>query len=214
MMLPQDVQNVRVRVPRAALPRSSDAHGFSRERRDLTRHLRSIVALRALGVQAVPEIVDASGAPIADAQSPADIADVEASLRALAAGPSAHARQTIDRVAAESRGDDDEVSRALDEVYRGHVDGRAAEEVLDAFLDHVHPWLTPRGVPRIDRLFETLDLARAPESLGVLLLAITRLTRQHFSRRGDFVDRFAAFLTGRGGRSAAQVEAVLRGLRA
>lgn len=212
MRLPQDVQSVR--IPRNTLPRSSGARGSSRARRDLSRHLRSIVALRALGVQAVPEIVDASGATVADAQLLADLAEVEAALHALSSGPAAHARQTLDHVAAESRGDDDEVSRALDEAYRGHADGHAAEEVLDAFLDHVQPWLTPRGVPRIDRLFETLDLARAPESLGVLLLAITRLTRQHFSRRGDFVDRFAAFLMGRGGRTAAQVEAMLRGLRA
>lgn len=214
MMHFQDGSPVRVRFPRGAVVQGLDAHGFSRARRRRARDLRGVAALRALGVQVAPEVVDAAGAPVTDAQASAVVAEVEADLRALSSGPAAHAQETVSSVAAEARRDDDEVSRTLDEVYRRHDDGRPAEEVLRAFHERVKPWLSSLGVRRVDHLFDVIDLARAPESLGVLLLAITRLTRQHFARRNDFVVRFASFLTGRGGRTAAQVEAVLRGLRA
>lgn len=167
--------------------------------------------MRTLGVPALPAL---DGPPVSTLEDDRAAAEIEAGAQQLAVGAITHARLTVQRAIEEARDDAAAVDRLLNVVYRLHADGRTADDVLDSFHDAVAPWLSPAGVRRVDLLFDSVDVARAPEALGVLLLTITRLTRHHFPRRDGFLERFAASLTGRGNRTAAQVEALLRGLRA
>ncbi len=134
-------------------------------------------------------------------------------MRALREGVSRHARATIEQARQEAERDAQEASRLLDEAYRSHERGAEDEDVLEAFLDGLESWLTPRGARRVDVVFDRIELDRAPESLGLLLLATTRRTRHHFSHRAPFIERLAVFLIGRAGRTLTQVEAMLQGLR-
>ncbi len=106
-----------------------------------------------------------------------------------------------------------DVDAVLDDVYRAHAQGQPAEDILDTFLGTLECWLTLTGIAEVNLLFDRVDLARAPGSLGLLLLATTRLTREHFARRDAFVNRLRAWLIGRDGRTERAVDDVLRGLR-
>lgn len=109
--------------------------------------------------------------------------------------------------------DAEQVGDLLKRTYEAHEQGGGFKEVLDALLDTFDRWLNVDGIARVDLLFDRVDLDRAPESLGILLLASTRLTRAYFARREAFVQRLTSWLIGRSGRTEQDVERMLRGLR-
>ncbi len=73
--------------------------------------------------------------------------------------------------------------------------------------------LTAKGVAKVDLVFDTVDLDRVPPTLGILLLAMTRLARDSFERRAPFIERLRTWLIGRDGRTARDVDDMLRGLQ-
>lgn len=111
------------------------------------------------------------------------------------------------------RSDAARVDDLLDVVYRAHARGEDSVDVLDVLLDTIEPWLSRDGVARMDLLLDHVDLDRAPESFGVLLLATTRLTRAHFVRRDAFIERLRRWLVGRSGRREQDVDQMLQRLR-
>jgi len=193
------------------IPRSLVAAG-QRDRR-LVLRIRAIAALRRVGWVVEPTFTDDEGVPIPEEQARALAAAVEPAVRELSRGRAAHARRTIAELESAQKSDEQQVDDLLDTVYQAQARGERSREVLDAFLDTLERWQNREGAPRIDRLFERVELERAPESLGILLLATTRLTRGHFARREAFIDRLRSFLIGRAGRSERRIDDILRGLR-
>ena len=95
-------------------------------------------------------------------------------------------------------------------LYGAHARGEPG--AIDAFLDDFERWLTPDGIAMVDALFERIDLGLAPEPIGILLLAMTRLTRTQFGQREAFAKRLGRWLLGRSGRTQQDVDSMLRGL--
>lgn len=182
-------------------------------RRDRVRLVSAIAALRRAGCFSNPAFVDEAGLPLPEEGARALRERLEPDIRALAPGRVAHARRTVAELRAAKLDDAGQVDLLLAAAYRDHACGEPVEETADAFLDTFERWLTPAGIAKVDLTFDRLDLDRAPGSLGLLLLAMTRLTRESFARREAFHERLAGWLLGRAGRSAEDVEAVLRGLR-
>ena len=205
-MLPANEPIRKVDVP-------ADILSAGRRDRGLVRPARKIATLRRAGVVAEPRVTDEQGAPVSGERAQALLAAVEEAVRELARGHAAHARRTLAEIEASRKSDAEQVDDLLDAVYGAHARGDRGKDVLDAFLDTFERWQNRDGVPRVDLLFERVDLDRAPDSLGVLLLATTRLTRGHFARRVAFVERLRAWLIGRAGRTERSVDAMLRGLR-
>jgi len=139
--------------------------------------------------------------------------EVEGAIRELVDGRAAHAQRTIAELEASRKSDAEQVDDLLRVAYEAHARGVRSRAVLDALLDTFERWLTPDGVARVDLLFDHVDLDRAPESLGILLLATTRLTRAHFAHREPFVERLRKWLIGRSRRTEQDVDNMLRGLR-
>lgn len=99
----------------------------------------------------------------------------------------------------------------LEDFYEGRKSwDRTA---LDKFADDFGSWLTPGRIPLVDMLFDGVDLDYGHEAIGILMLAMTRLTAEHFSRREAFIKRFTTWLTGRGGRSDRDVARLFEGLK-
>jgi hypothetical protein len=184
-----------------------------RRDRGLVQPARKIATLRRAGVVVEPRVTDEQGAPVSGERAQALLAVVEQAVRELARGHAAHARRTIAEIQASCKSDAEEVDDLLETVYRAHARGDRGRDVLNAFLDTFERWQNRDGVPKVDLLFERVDLHQAPDSLGVLLLATTRLTRGHFACRAGFVERLRAWLIGRAGRTERGVDALLRGLR-
>jgi hypothetical protein len=86
-------------------------------------------------------------------------------------------------------------------------------DALSVFFDTFEGWLTAKGVAKVDLVFDRVDLDRVPPTLGILLLAMTRLTRDSFKRRAPFIERLRTWLIGRDGRTAQDVDNMLQGLR-
>jgi len=112
-----------------------------------------------------------------------------------------------------SQSNTEQVEGLLDALYAAQSQGQSSTDALDAFLDTFETWLTPEGLVKVNMLFSRVDLNRAPEALGILLLATTRLTRSHFVERDAFLDRFAQWLVGCNGRTSEYVCQLLVGLR-
>lgn len=183
------------------------------ERRDYVSRVRAIAALRRVGCVVEPRFIDMEGAPVSEEHAIALREEVEPAIRELADGRVEHARRTIAEIDAGRKTDEEQVDDLLEAVYRAHSRGERPRDVLDTFLDTFERWLTPDGVAKVDALFDRIDLDRAPESAGIVLLATTRLTRAHFQRRDAFIGRLKGWLLGRSGRTEMDVETILRGLR-
>lgn len=196
-----------VKVPVSSL-------GTARRRRDLVSRLSGIAALRRAGCMAEPAFVDDRGEPVPEERARVLHDEVAPAIRALAGGRAAHARRTVSELRAARLDDTGQVEELLASVYQAHQRAEPTAQTAGAFLDAFDRWLTPAGVAKVDRLFDRVDLDRVPGSVGVLLLAATRLTRAHFTRREAFLERFAAWLLGRDGRTREDVDAMLQGLRA
>jgi hypothetical protein len=205
MLLPDEPLQP-VKVPASLVERPA-------RHRDLVRHLSAIASLRRAGCRADPAFTDDEGRPLPEDRARALRERIEPEICALAPGRSAHARRTVAELRAAHLDDEGQVKLLLDAVYRAHAHGVPPEEAADAFLDTFERWLTPAGIAKVDLVFDRVDLDRAPGSLGLLLLATTRLTRAHFARREAFLERLAGWLLGRSGRTAEDVEAMLQGLR-
>jgi hypothetical protein len=124
-----------------------------------------------------------------------------------------HARRTLEALSTPGKTDEEEIDTLLESVYRAHEAGEPSEDLLDTFLDTFESFLTPQGVEKADLVFDRVELDRAPDATGILLLATTRLTRAHFKRREPFLARLERWFTGRDGRRPEDVERMLRGLR-
>lgn len=181
-----------------------------RPARRLSREVRKISTLRRLGFRAEPKF-ETKATP---EEEEARRAMVERAVRAFRQGHSAHARQTAAEAAASLSTDTEQVDALLASAYRWHREGKPGKEILRAFLDTFELWLTEAGKAKVDLVFDGVDLERLPPSLGLLLLASTRLTRDHFTRREAYCERLRRALIGKDGRNERQVEAMLRGLRA
>jgi hypothetical protein len=197
-------------VRQVEVPASSLA--IARGDRGLAWQANKVAALRRFGVVAELRFTDDQGNVVPAEQARALRGGFEAAVRELAVGRLAHVRQTLATIAAANQTAEQQVDGLLATVYEAHGGGQPGDAILDAFLDPYETWQRPEGVARIDLLFDRLALERAPESLGLLLLATTRLTRHHFVRRAAFVERLRAFLVGRGGRTERDVEKILQGL--
>lgn len=205
-----------VAIPRSLLvPASGDdsPRMERRRRRDFVRRMSAIAALRHAGCIVEPVITDDLGIAISATATSEMLAQVEPAIRELAKGRTAHARRTIEELDVSHKSDSEQVDDLLDVAYQSHARGRRSSDALDVFLDTFERWLTRDGVGKVDMLFDRLDLDRVPESLGILLLATTRLTRAHFTRRDAFLERLGRWLVGRSGRTKQHVDNMLRGLR-
>jgi hypothetical protein len=183
-------------------------------RRDvrLIRSVREIAALHLAGEHVEPVFLAPGGEPVPDEEARALGAELAPAVAALSRGTGAHARALIAEIRASRKTEGEQVDDVLAAVYRGHAAGSDSEDVIDPFLDTFEGWLSPDGVAKVDLLFDRVDLDRAPASLGIVLLATTRLTRTRFAHREAFVERLRAWLVGREGRTAKQVDTMLRGL--
>ncbi len=103
------------------------------------------------------------------------------------------------------------VAALLEDAYASRAAGNQNADTNDRFLDVFTTWLTPDKVELVDMVFDQIDLDRVPESLGLLLLTVTRLTREHFARRDHFIKRVETMLRNNG-RNERQVDSVMRGL--
>lgn len=207
---------VQVSVPLSLLSspeRDEPARSARRRNRDLVHRMSAIAALRHSGCAVEPIFTDDHGVPVPEERMEAPRNAVEPGIRELSQGRIAHARRTIAELTVSQKSDAEQVDALLDAVYQAHARGERSTDVLEPFLDSIEPWLTREGVARVDLLLDRLDLDRAPESLGILLLATTRLTRAHFVRRDAFVERLRRWLVGRAGRTEQDVDRMLRGLR-
>jgi hypothetical protein len=175
--------------------------------------MRAIAALRRVGCITEPSFVDDDGTKVPDERASALRAEVEPAICELATGRAAHARRTIEALDASRKSEAEQVDDYLDAIYGAHARGDRSRDVLDGLLDTLERWLTQDGIAKVDRLFDRIELDRAPESAGILLLATTRLTRAHFHRRDAFIERFQRWLVGRAGRTEEDVATILRGLR-
>jgi hypothetical protein len=182
-------------------------------RRDFVRGLCAIDALREVGCIADPSFTDDEGRPVSEEQARALREEIEPAVRELARGRAAHARRTVAEIEAGQKSDAGLISAILDALYAAHARGERSRDALGPFLDAFERWLTPDGTAKVEALFDRVELDRAPESLGILLLASTRLTRAHFARRAAFVERLRGWLVGRAGRTERSVDDMLRGLR-
>jgi hypothetical protein len=190
-----------------------DETGRTRQQRDYASRLRAIAALRGAGFVVEAKLIDEQGALLSEERAAALREEVEPAIRELANGRAAHARRTVAALEAARKSDAEQVDDLLHVVYQAHARGEPSGDVLDALLDTFEPWLAPDGIVRVDTLFDHLDLDRAPEAAGILLLATTRLTRAHFARREAFIARLDRWLVGRSGRTQRDVDNLLRGLR-
>ncbi|HVK64007.1 MAG TPA: hypothetical protein VM694_06020 [Polyangium sp.] len=182
-------------------------------KREFVSRARGVAALRGAGIVVELECVDRRGAPLPEKVAAMLRERAELAIRELSCGRAAHARQTIASLASAAKDDAGQVTDLLDAVYDAHSKGARSRDMLDTFLDTFEGWLTAEGAAKVDLLFERLDLDRAPESMGILLLATTRLTRAHFTQRDSFLSRLTRWLVGRSGRTERDVETMLRGLR-
>jgi hypothetical protein len=198
-MLPANEPVRKVDVPAKIL-------SAGRRDRGLVRPARGLATLRRAGVLAEPRVTDEQGAPVFVEQ--ALLETIEEAVRELAPGRAAHARRTLAEVEAARKSHAEQVDDLLEMVYQAQARGDQGRDVLDAFLDRFERWQNRDGVPKVDLLFDRVVLDRAPESLGILLLATTRLTREHFARRAAFVERLRVWLIGRAGRTEQRVDAM------
>lgn len=215
-MLFDDEPATQIKVPRSLVvssPRPQSTYLLRRRDRELVGRVRAIAAMRRAGCIVEAIVTDEQGARLPQEQELALRDDVEKAVRELSYGRAAHARKAIEVLEASSKSDAEQVDDLLNRAYQAYAQGVRSRDLLDAFLDTFEGWLTTEGVVRVNLLFDRVDLDRAPESLGILLLATTRLTRAHFTRRDSFVERLSHWLIGRSGRTEEDVEAMLRGLR-
>jgi hypothetical protein len=206
----------RIPVPASLLrepPPGKSPPSWSRRKRDFVHRMRAIGALRRAGFAVDPRLQDDEGRDLPERDAATVSALAEDVIRELADGRSAHAKRTIANLEASRKADPEQVDELLNTVYRAHTCGERSRDVLDSFLDTFERWLTPAGIAKVDLLFDRVTLDRAPESLGILLLSTTRLTRGSFARRDAFVERYRAWLVGRSGRTSEDVDALLAGLR-
>lgn len=191
-----------VRLPAAIFGRRARVHRLS-----------GIAALREAGFVIEPVVTADDGVMVSADRATALLPEVEAEIGELSSGRREHARRTIASLRAARLDDGGQARDLMERVYAAHDRGAPAPAIGDIFLDTLETWLMPSGIAKVDLVFDHLDLDRVPGSIGVLLLASTRLTRAAFARRDAFVDRFARWLLGRDGRTSEDVEAMLRGLR-
>lgn len=189
------------------------AAGAARQRREFARRIGAFAALRRAGEVIGPTFTDDEGQRLPEEEDRALRDEVEAAIRELAGGRAAHAARTIAELEASRKSDVEQVDDLLKGAYQALAQGVRSRDVLDRFLDTFERWLTRDGVARVNLLFDRVDLGRAPESLGILLLATTRLTRENFVRRKAFVQLLSSWLIGRSGRTEEDVDSMLRGLR-
>jgi hypothetical protein len=195
-----------IKIPRSFLVEE-------RSSRSYVRRVRALASLHQIGIIAEPTFIDDQGALIPEEQAREMRALVDPAVFDLRQGPAAHARRTIAEIEASRKSDAEQVDDLLGTVYRAHAKGERAKDVLDPFLDTFERWLCLDGVLKVDILFARVDLERAPASLGILLLSTTRVTRESFARRAEFIERLRGFLVGREGRTERSVDNMLRGLR-
>jgi len=183
-------------------------------RRQFAGRARAVAALMVVNALVIPIPVDERGAPLPDVLAIPMQKQIQEAAVELARGPRLHARKTIEELESSIPTMSEHVDKLLETLYAAHARAEPSAETLDPFLDTFETWLIPSGVAKVDMLFSRVDLDRVPQSLGVLLLATTRLTRNHFAVREAFCERLAKWLVGRDGRTAEQVEKMLEGLRA
>ncbi len=183
-------------------------------RRQFVERAGATAALMTVHSLVIPLPVDEHGAPLSGAAADAQQAEIQHAITELAPGRRAHARQTIARLVASSQSDSEHVEQVLEALYAAHSRGESSTETMDGFLDTFETWLNPRGITKVDQVFSAFDLNRAPEALGIVLLATTRLTKTHFKQRDGFLERLTKWLVGRDGRTPEQVAKMLEGLRA
>ncbi len=215
-MLFDDEPVTQINIPRSLVvssPRPQPTYASRRRDREFVGRVRAIAAMRHAGCMVEPIVTDEQGTRLPQEQELALREDVEKAVRELFSGRAAHAKRTIDGLEAANKSDVEQVDDLLKGAYQKYAQGVRSRDLLDTLLDTFERWLTVEGVARVDLLFCRVDLDRAPESLGILLLATTRLTRAHFTRRDSFFERLSRWLVGRSGRTAQDVEAMLRGLR-
>ena len=215
-MLFDDEPVTQVNIPRSLVvssPRPQSTYASRRRDREFVGRVRAIAAMRHAGCMVEPIVTDEQGARLSQEQELPLRGDVEKAVRELFSGREAHAKRTIEGLEAASKSEPEQVDDLLKRAYQRYAQGMPSTDLLDAFLDTYERWLTMEGIARVNLLFDSVDLDRAPESLGILLLATTRLTRAHFARRDSFVERLSHWLIGRAGRTAQDVDAMLRGLR-
>ncbi len=176
-------------------------------------HIREAAALRQVGCRVEFTFVDASGAPISEKSASRHRNEIEPLIREFSRGRKNHAQHTIAKLKAAQQTPSEQVETLLQSVYRAHGKGEHSKAVLGLFFDTVQTWLKLEGIAKMERLFEQIDLDRVPESLGIVLLATTRLTAEHFQQREAFFTRLTAWFCGRGGRTSNDVDVMLRGLR-
>lgn len=213
-MLPpnEPVEYVKVPISLQQSPGGKEP-GRAGQRRDFVSRARAIAVLRRVGCIAEPCFIDTDGTKVSDERVSALREDVEHAIGELASGRAAHARQTIEALDAPRKSAAEQVDDFLGAIYEAHARGDRSRDVLDRLLDTLERWLTPDGIARVDMLFDRIELDRAPESAGILLLATTRLTRAHFHRRDAFIERFQRWLVGRAGRTEDDVDTILQGLK-
>jgi len=182
-------------------------------RRQFAARVHAASALMTVYSLVIPVFVDEHGAMLPEAVAHAQRQEIQRAIVELSQGRLHHARQTIALIEMSSQSIPEQVDTLLHTLYGAQMQGEPSADVLDGFLDTFETWLAPEGVPKVDLLFSRVDLNRAPEALGILLLATTRLTRSHFSERNAFVERLANWLVGRNGRTPEHVEKMLEGLR-
>jgi hypothetical protein len=182
-------------------------------RRQFAERARATAALMMVHSLVILVPVDEHGAPLPEAIASVQQEQINQAIAELSHGRLHHARQTIARLESSSYSISEQVDRLLDTLYAAKTQGGPSTAVLDAFLDTFETWLAPEGIAKVDELFLRVDLNRAPDALGILLLATTRLTRNHFVERDAFLERLAKWLVGRNGRTPEDVNKMLLGLR-
>ena len=217
MLFPDDPPR-QIKIPASLLlqPTAEESRlSRSRRKRDLARCMSGIVALRHGGCIVAPVFTDARGIVIQDESATRALrSEATSAVRELAGGRAAHARKTVAALLdASKKSDADRVFDLLEALYTSRGHRTSDTEALSVFFDTFEGWLTAKGVAKVDLVFDTVDLDRVPPTLGILLLAMTRLARDSFERRAPFIERLRTWLIGRDGRTARDVDDMLRGLQ-
>lgn len=182
-------------------------------RRQFAGLVRGAAALMAVNSLVIAVPVDEYGKPLPEPIASVQNVQIQEAIAELSQGRLQHARRTIALLKSSSESISEQVDGLLSALYAAQTRGELSTVALDAFLDTFETWLNPVGVGKVDLLFLRVDLNRAPESLGILLLASTRLTRSHFLERNAFIERLAKWLVGRNARTPEHVNKMLEGLR-
>lgn len=217
MLFPESTPR-QVKIPASLLQQpAAEEPSLTRSlrKRDLTRRMSGIVALRHGGCVVAPVFTDARGSVIQDESTMIALrSEATSAIRELAGGRAAHARRTLAALLdASGKSDADRVLELLAALYANREHRTPDADALSIFFDTFEGWLTAKGVAKVDLVFDSVDLDRVPPTLGVLLLAMTRLTRDSFHRRAPFIERLRTWLIGRDGRTAQDVDNMLGGLR-